>query len=45
MKLEKLLKNNNPQELINKYIRNELALTESQIKKLIKLRGKKCIVN
>ena len=39
--LEKLLKTNTPQELINKYIKNEIILNESQISKLIKLKGEK----
>ena len=33
-----MLKKNTPQELINKYIKNEITLTESQINKLIKMR-------
>ena len=39
--LDELLKTSTPQEIINKYIRREVKLTESQIKKLIKIRGKK----
>ena len=39
--LEIMLKENTPQELINKYIKNEITLTESQLTKLIKRRDKK----
>lgn len=39
--LEIILKENAPQELINKYIKNEINLTESQLNKLIKMRDKK----
>lgn len=39
--LEIILKENTPQELINKYIKNEINLTESQLNKLIKMRDKK----
>ena len=39
--LEMMLKENTPQELINKYIKNEINLTESQLNKLIKRRNKK----
>lgn len=39
--LEMMLKENTPKELINKYIKNEITLTESQINKLIKMRGYK----
>lgn len=39
--LEELLKENTPQEIINKYIRREIKLTEIQIRKLIKMRDKK----
>ena len=38
--LEIILKENTPQELINKYIKNEINLTESQLNKLIKMRDK-----
>ena len=38
--LEMILKENKPQELINKYIKNEINLTESQLNKLIKMRDK-----
>lgn len=39
--LEKLLKDFTPQELINKHIKGEITLSESQINKLIKMRGAK----
>lgn len=38
--LEIILKENTPQELINKYIKNKINLTESQLNKLIKMRDK-----
>lgn len=39
--LIELLKTNTPQELINKYIKGEITLNESQINKLIKIGGAK----
>lgn len=39
--LMELLKTNTPQELINKCIKGEITLNESQINKLIKMRGAK----